>query len=438
MNRFLFAVRAIYHKPNPYHNYIHAIDVLQATYMFLMSIGVVPPFSFFLDLVPGQSVWKRPSEDAQPAGGAGTQRARDILRPQDVFAILMAAIGHDVGHPGLSNAFMKNAKVPLSLVYDDKSVLENMHTVLVVKLLNKHGFGFLLGTPSEEEIQQFPARAGIDWRGFRRVLYSAILATDMSLHFAWIQRLQEFGSAMQQGKITDREELRDEDRVMVSQALIKCADISNPTRPIDVSEHWSTVLLDEWTKQAFLEEELDLPVSVVAGVDARLQAKGQVGFINLFTEPLFKAAAEALPELTQFADSCVENKNTWMTRLEHLEADSDENAKLTALLQELVSTPTASAQDERFTTLLPAVLPPGLVSHHPDDSPTEDKSGSASQSAGAARARPPIIDALRAVYKEEVHHPRNHCLSSYQQSRRMSTPDAIALLSRSNLHGSHI
>lgn len=217
---------------------------------------------------------------------------------------------------------------------------------------------------------------------------------------------------------------------MVSQALIKCADISNPTRPIDVSEHWSTVLLDEWTKQAFLEEELDLPVSVVAGVDARLQAKGQVGFINLFTEPLFKAAAEALPELAQFADSCVANKNTWMSRLEHLEADSEENAKLTALLQQLVGTPTASAQDERFTSLLPAVLPPGLVSHN-DESPTEETSGDPQHS--PARARPPIIDALRAVYQEEVHHPRNHCLSSYQQSRRMSTPDAIALLRRSDL-----
>lgn len=432
MNRFLFAVRAIYHNPNPYHNYIHAIDVLQATYMFLMSIGVVPPFSFFLDMVPGQTIWKRPDEASQPSGGAGTRRAREILRPQDVFAVLMAAIGHDVGHPGLSNAFMKNAKVPLSLVYDDRSVLENMHTVLVVRLLNKHGFGFLLGNASQEELAQYPARAEVDWRGFRRVLYSAILATDMSLHFAWIQRLQEFGTAMKQGSSSER--VSDEDRVLISQALIKCADISNPTRPIDVSEHWSTVLLDEWTKQAFLEEELELPVSVVAGVDARLQAKGQVGFINLFTEPLFKAAAEALPELAPFADSCVENKNIWMTRLEHLEADAEENAKLTALLQQLVSTPTASSQDKRFTTLLPAVLPPNLVPR-PEDTPTPEAQDKSRPLTGAARPRPPIIEALRAVYEEEVHHSRNHCysFSSYQTSRRMSTPDAIALLRRSNI-----
>lgn len=102
----MFTVRAIYHAPNPYHNYVHAIDVLQATYQFLIAIGVVPPFSFFLDMVPGKSIWTRPTEQQLPARGRGTARARDILRPQDVLAIVIAAIGHDVGHPGLSNAFM--------------------------------------------------------------------------------------------------------------------------------------------------------------------------------------------------------------------------------------------------------------------------------------------------------------------------------------------
>ncbi len=70
----------------------------------------------------------------------------------------------------------------------------------------------------------------------------------------------------------------------------------NPqTRPIDISEHWSTVLLQEWAKQASLEQELSLPVSVVASADAALQAKGQIGFIDLFTLPLFEAAAFAMP-----------------------------------------------------------------------------------------------------------------------------------------------
>lgn len=106
MNRLLFAIRAIYHAPNPYHNYVHAIDVLQATYTFLLNMGVVPDLSFIRDGAPSGRVWKRPSEAERPACGVGTRRAKEVLRPQDVFAVLIAAMGHDVGHPGLSNAFM--------------------------------------------------------------------------------------------------------------------------------------------------------------------------------------------------------------------------------------------------------------------------------------------------------------------------------------------
>lgn len=105
VNRFLFATKAIYHAPNPYHNYVHAIDVLQATYTFLMNLGVVPPFSYLRD-ANRMRPWARPDEEDAPVGGLGTRRAREVMRPQDVLAIVVSAMGHDVGHPGLSNAFM--------------------------------------------------------------------------------------------------------------------------------------------------------------------------------------------------------------------------------------------------------------------------------------------------------------------------------------------
>jgi len=31
---------------------------------------------------------------------------RDFLRPEDIFALLVASIGHDVGHPGVNNMFL--------------------------------------------------------------------------------------------------------------------------------------------------------------------------------------------------------------------------------------------------------------------------------------------------------------------------------------------
>ncbi|OCF35312.1 hypothetical protein I316_02858 [Kwoniella heveanensis BCC8398] len=451
INRLLFAIRAIYHAPNPYHNYVHAIDVLQATYMFLAQIGVAPPVSYMREWSEDKPVWKR-SDVAGRDISVGTRRAREVMRPQDVLGVLVAAMGHDVGHPGLSNAFMKNAKVPLSQVYEDKSVLENMHCMLIVQLLRKHGFGFLIeGSPA-------PASPSLDQKGFRRVLYSSVLATDMSLHFAWIQRLKDFDEGLREGEVGEDEY----DRVMICQALIKCADISNPTRPIDVSQHWSSVLLEEWAKQASLEQDLDLPVSVVASADAALQAKGQIGFIDLFTLPLFEAVSEALPELQVYADSCADNREIWQRRLDELVVEAaaeEEGDALRRLIQPAVE---GASHDDRFKTLFPLLLPTSLlaggggqgvvplitsegegISSVPTTPPTP-LSATASehplrdipgQSQGSTYAESPDTKAMRAVYRAKIGEPKPRgrvtssswarSMGEWSEGRRMSTPEVV-------------
>ena len=106
VNRLLFAIRAIYHAPNPYHNYIHAVDVLQASYTFLVAVGVAPQLSILLE--ENSSSWTRAEiiNDGNTEEYNANVALQSILRPQDVLAIMIAAMGHDVGHPGLSNVFM--------------------------------------------------------------------------------------------------------------------------------------------------------------------------------------------------------------------------------------------------------------------------------------------------------------------------------------------
>ncbi|OXG38621.1 high-affinity phosphodiesterase [Cryptococcus neoformans Bt15] len=448
VNRLLFAMRAIYHAPNPYHNYVHALDVLQATYTFLADLGVVPPFEYIREWGPNKEIWRRPSENENERS-AGTKRAREIMRPQDILAVLIAAMGHDVGHPGLSNAFMKNARVPLSQVYEDKSVLENMHCMLVVQLLRKYGFGFLIErTKSSSEAQ---ALSNLDQKSFRQVLYSSILATDMSLHFAWVQRLKEFDDRLKSGEAGAVED----ERILICQALIKCADISNPSRPIGVSQHWSSVLLEEWAKQASLEQDLSLPVSVVASADAALQAKGQIGFIDLFTKPLFEAVSDALPELQPYADSCVENQTIWKARLAELtEKEGDEGEAVRTLIQPAVE---GASQDERFKTLFPLLLPTPLVSGLSVPEEATLLKGSSSFTSSTAAMSPyalptpskfsfgtdlteqngasPAASVMRAVYHAKLvdqgsrsrlaSWSRGFIHGDWNEHRRMSTPEIL-------------
>lgn len=61
-----------------------------------MSAGVVPPLSVLLH--SDARMWK-PDKDPHDS-------LLSCLTNEDIFALHIAAIGHDVGHPGLNNAFM--------------------------------------------------------------------------------------------------------------------------------------------------------------------------------------------------------------------------------------------------------------------------------------------------------------------------------------------
>lgn len=121
--------------------------------------------------------------------------------------------------------------------------------MLITSLLRKHGFDFLFppyrSTPSAALRSTPPSSAStIDWTDFRTILFSSILATDMAMHFGWIRTIVELGERLErlereregleepeeeEGMVRPSEqELVCRDRVRLCQAILKCADISNP------------------------------------------------------------------------------------------------------------------------------------------------------------------------------------------------------------------
>lgn len=100
-----------------------------------------------------------------------------ILRPKDIFALLIAAIGHDAAHPGVNNAFLAstgsaralcytyswvvltipffkqqiNSASPLALLYSDRSVLESLHSMTLFQIIQKHGLDQIGGGPSSSD-----------------------------------------------------------------------------------------------------------------------------------------------------------------------------------------------------------------------------------------------------------------------------------------------
>ncbi|KAH9072873.1 hypothetical protein EDB83DRAFT_2359621 [Lactarius deliciosus] len=293
VRNLLFNMRHVYRHQNSYHNFEHALDVLQAIHMFLCSAGRVPPASILLE--SDARAWR-------PKQTAGKPALVNCLTPCDLFCLYVASIGHDVGHPGVTNNFMKNAQAPLSSLYDHNSPLEQLHYTLLLHILRRQGFGFLLDNSHSTP-------------HFRKLLAETVLATDMRVHAQFMGRFQRIVD----GAETDHWTMR----VLVCQALIKAADISNPCRPINVSQHWASVLQEEWTSQATLERHLHLSPSVKEEVDPLSEAKSQVWFIETFAKPLFDLTASGIPETAEYALHCTENLEKWKARIQSLTLRDD-------------------------------------------------------------------------------------------------------------------
>lgn len=304
-----------YDPRNAYHNFRHAVDVVQAVYTMLSHQGVVPPLDWVRRHEAGEAgQWER-----SPVGRVG--RAMDEIT---AWALLLAAAGHDVGHPGLSNAFMVNARTPISHVFSDGSVLENFHRITFTRMLRQHGFGKLVDTHA----------------GFRRVIVSSVLATDMGRHFPIVEELKALGKLWEDDESTIEASL--DEKALITAGLIKCGDISNSSRPHHISLTWSSCLLHEWSRQAALENDLHLPVSVVTldPAEKRAQAKSQIGFTTLFVLPLFSVMETLSPIAFQpFANSCRLGLKTWQKVVEHIDAQKPSPPMVAPIIASANDTP---------------------------------------------------------------------------------------------------
>ena len=65
----------------------------------------------------------------------------------ELFAGIIACLGHDLGHPGTNNRFLIQTKHNLAVQYNDNSVLENMHARDLFMILLEDKYNILKGLP---------------------------------------------------------------------------------------------------------------------------------------------------------------------------------------------------------------------------------------------------------------------------------------------------
>ncbi|KAJ7599023.1 hypothetical protein C8J56DRAFT_915693 [Mycena floridula] len=388
---------------NPYHNFAHALDVLQASYAFLKGAGIVPSVCILLnDQVEGSppKMWSRsPTTTRQ-----GPTEKLDLL---DIFIIHIAAVGHDVGHPGFGNGFMKNASSPLGILYSQTSPLESMHTMILLQALRFHGLGALLDSATTLNstvdgnchASLSASKEGKTVQSYPRTLITQmVMSTDMCVHDDWV--LGWKGQFSDPSIASSPEVTCDilwNEKVLVCQAILKCADICNPTRPFEITVKWSSALMHEWISQARLEHLLNLPATALSKATPLAEAQSQVGFMKRFALPLFELVSESvISSMAFYTEACRANLILWEHRKATLAAEtiiaSDEavaQAKMEEERQELRDLIPRLPAD--YCGVFKLCLPPGLLSaaalsDHQSDRHSEEldrQSGSATTSDSA-------------------------------------------------------
>ena len=195
----------------------------------------------------------------------------DSLAPIELFSVIVAALSHDVGHPGLTNRYLVTIRDNLALQYNDSSVLENMHCSIAFSI------GFNQDSPILKSLDPH------DWMVLRRMVIEMILETDMCKHFDVLAKFKTRAILLSDLNLEDLE-----DKSNVLSMGLKCADIAHSAKDTALHVKWSNLVSEEFFAQGDLEKERNVPVSMFCDRFCTDVPKAQAGFLRSICLPLFE------------------------------------------------------------------------------------------------------------------------------------------------------
>ncbi|XP_039658553.1 cAMP-specific 3',5'-cyclic phosphodiesterase 4D isoform X6 [Perca fluviatilis] len=266
---YLMTLEDHYHGDVAYHNNIHAADVTQSTHVLLSTPALE---AVFTDL--------------------------------EILAAIFASAIHDVDHPGVSNQFLINTNSELALMYNDSSVLENHHLAVGFKLLQ------------EENCDIFQNMTKKQRQSLRKMVIDIVLATDMSKH---MNLLADLKTMVETKKVTSSGVLlldNYSDRIQVLQNMVHCADLSNPTKPLQLYRQWTDRIMEEFFSQGDRERERSMEISPMCDKHNASVEKSQVGFIDYIVHPLWETWADLVhPDAQDILDTLEDNREWYQSTI---------------------------------------------------------------------------------------------------------------------------
>ncbi|DAZ92789.1 TPA: hypothetical protein N0F65_005793 [Lagenidium giganteum] len=281
---------ANYYRSNRFHNFQHGFQVMLAMHIMIRS------------------------------------ECRKFFSGIEIFSMLLAALCHDIDHPGNTNDFELKTLSAMALTHNDDAVLERHHCRVTFIILN-HKSAKILQHLDE-----------VRYKRVRQLIIYCILATDMSKHFEKCKALES---------LTRRQ--LSEKRSLLMGILIHAADLSYHALPFQQASDWGMRLLDEFQNQA--KAEADQAVSTdyfMQNLDNRkTRLIVLINYINFVVRPIWLPLTSLCHHLRFYTESLEHNFEQYRVELDRAkDSEEQEAARSTSLAAAISVATTLTTIDE--------------------------------------------------------------------------------------------
>lgn len=288
LREFLEQIAAA-HRAHDFHNFEHASHVAMSVVKLLSRI-VDPP------------ELKENRKDKKEAASSLHNFTYGIASdPLAQFTCVLAALVHEVDHPGVPNTQLLNERHELASRYMNKSITEQNAIHISWKLLFKKEFDLLRATiyGTDAELVRF-----------RQIMVNSVLATDLYDSDLKLARIQCWERSFSQTALhSDSNELSNRKATIVIEFLLQASDISH------TMQHWH--VYRKWNERFFLEQ-------YQAFVDKRADKdpatdwyEKEIEFFDFYVIPLAQKLKDCVVfgvSSEEYLNYAVRNRKEWEKR----------------------------------------------------------------------------------------------------------------------------
>ncbi|XP_029310643.1 LOW QUALITY PROTEIN: cGMP-specific 3',5'-cyclic phosphodiesterase [Cottoperca gobio] len=264
---WILSVKKNYRKNVAYHNWRHAFNTAQSMFTLLKS-----------------------------------GRLQNNLNDQEVLALMIATLCHDMDHRGVNNSYIQRSDHPLAQLYCH-STMEHHHFDQCLMILNSSGNQILSGLSLDE------------YKATLKMIKRAILATDLALY---MKRRGEFFELTKNSQFVWEDEHH---RDLLRSMLMTACDISAITKPWPVQKRIAELVATEFFEQGDKERrELNVePIDLMNREKRDKIPSMQVSFIDAICTQLYETLAGMSEYCSPLLEGCQKNRQHWKCLAEECE-----------------------------------------------------------------------------------------------------------------------